>query len=88
MALQTIAQVNEYILETGDTLAQMRLLSEGASLIYETDASPLLKLAHANKQPEAALALDTIGTALYRLREHAITLQTAFIETIQQADDA
>lgn len=88
MTLPSIADVNKYILQTGDTLAQMRLLIEGASLLYEDEASPLHKLAYTNDQPMAAMALDTIGTALYRLREHAVSLQTAFAESIRQEPDS
>lgn len=84
MALPSIADVNEYILQTGDTLAQMRLLIEGASIIYEDGASSLLRLAYDNDQPAAAMAFDTIGTALYHLREHTIRLQMAFAESIRQ----
>lgn len=35
----------------------------------------LQSLARDNQQPEAATAFDTIGTALYNLREHLRKLQ-------------
>ena len=58
-----------------DLLSEMRLLVEGAIALYEEDAMSLQSLARDNQQPEAATAFDTIGTALYNLREHLRKLQ-------------
>ena len=56
---------------------EMRLIIEGAIALYEGDAVPLLVLANNNQQYDAADAFDTIGTALYGLRDHVRNLQKA-----------
>ena len=56
---------------------EMRLIIEGAIALYEGDAVPLLGLANKSQQYDAADAFDTIGTALYGLREHVRNLQAA-----------
>ena len=67
--------MNEYLWKSSDAAAEMRLLVEGAIALYEEDAMSLQSLARDNQQPEAATAFDTIGTALYNLREHLRKLQ-------------
>ena len=67
--------MNEYLWKSSDAASEMRLLVEGAITLYEEDAMPLQHLAQERHQPEAATALDTIGTALYTLREHLRRLQ-------------
>jgi len=67
--------MNEYLWKSSDSAAEMRLMVEGAIALYEEDAMSLQSLARDNRQPEAATAFDTIGTALYNLREHLRKLQ-------------
>ena len=67
--------MNEYLWKSSDAAAEIRLLVEGAIALYEGDAMGLQSMAHKNQQPEAATAFDTIGTALYDLREKARLLQ-------------
>ena len=67
--------MNEYLWKSSDAAAEIRLLVEGAIALYEGDAIGLQSMAHKNRQPEAATAFDTIGTALYGLREKARLLQ-------------
>ena len=50
---------------------------EGAAELYENDASPLRQLAIENDMLTAAVAFDTIGSALYNLREDIRSLQEA-----------
>ena len=67
--------MNEYLWKSSDAAAEMRLLVEGAITLYEEDAMSLQNLARDNQQSEAATAFDTIGTALYNLRERVRQLQ-------------
>ena len=67
--------LKDYVWNTGNAFEIMRLLVEGAITLYEEDALSLQSLARDNQQPEAATAFDTIGTALYNLREHLRKLQ-------------
>ena len=67
--------MNEYLWESSDAASEMRLLVEGVIALYEEDAMLLQSLARDNRQPEAATAFDTIGTALYNLRELLRKLQ-------------
>ena len=66
-----------YLWKSGIIQYKMRLIIEGAIALYEGDAVPLLGLANKSQQYDAADAFDTIGTALYGLREHVRNLQTA-----------
>ena len=66
-----------YLWKSGIIQYEMRLIIEGAIALYEGDAVPLLGLANKSEQYEAADAFDSIGTALYSLREHVRNLQTA-----------
>ena len=67
--------MNEFLWKSSDAAAEIRLLVEGAIALYEGEAMGLQSMAHKNQQPEAATAFDTIGTALYDLREKARLLQ-------------
>lgn len=58
-------------------LYDIRLRIEGAAELYENDASPLRQLAVKNDMLTAAVAFDTIGSALYNLREDIQSLQEA-----------
>ena len=70
----------------GSHLADMRLLIEGAVDLYEDDAMPLNRLAIQNNMLTASNAFDTIGTALYGLRQHIRAFQEAYAkEGIRQA---
>lgn len=67
--------MNEYLWKSSDAAAEIRLLVEGASALYESDAMGLQSMVHKNQESEAATAFDTIGTALYSLRKKARLLQ-------------
>ena len=66
-----------YLWKSGIIQYEMRLIIEGAIALYEGDAVPLLGLANKSQQYEAADAFDSIGTALYGLRDHVRNLQKA-----------
>ena len=50
-------------------LHDIRLRVEGAGILFERDAIPLRRLGVENDMPVAVGAYDTIGSALYNLRE-------------------
>ena len=50
-------------------LHDIRLRIEGAVVIYEGDAMPLRRLGVEHDKPVAVGAYDTIGSALYDLRQ-------------------
>lgn len=56
-------------------LSEMRLIVEGAVNVYEEHGSPLAITAKKQQEYEAASALESIGTALYSLRDHIHLLQ-------------
>ena len=58
-------------------LYDIRLRIEGAVELYENDAAPLRRLALKNDMLTAATAFDTIGSALYDLRQDIRSLQEA-----------
>ena len=72
---QQLQSLNNYLWNTGNTVSEMRLLIEGAVVLFEEDALPLTKLAHANSKHQAAVAFDAIGAALYNLRKYICELQ-------------
>ena len=61
-------------------LHDIRLRIEGAVVLYENDALPLRRLAVANDMPVAAGSYDTIGSALYDLRQDIQNLYEAHMK--------
>ncbi|MBQ8616526.1 MAG: hypothetical protein IJ418_03320 [Clostridia bacterium] len=81
--------LNTYFWNVGNDIADIRLLAEGALALYEGDAEPLHRLGMKNNEEVAASAFDTIGTALYDLRQRITKMQTSHLqETIRQSTDA
>jgi len=77
--------LNTYFWNVGNDIADIRLLAEGALALYEGDAEPLHRLGMKNNEEIAASAFDTIGTALYDLREKIAEMQKSHLnETIHQ----
>ena len=60
-----------------DAISGMRLIVEGAIVLYEGDALPLDTLAKEANLSEARTAFNTLGKALYDLRQHVKELETA-----------
>lgn len=67
--------LKDYVWNTGNTFEIMRLLVEGSVTLYDDEASPLFRLGRLHGQAKAALAFETIGTALFELRMHIMNLQ-------------
>lgn len=72
----------QYMDVAANLLMDMRLKIEGAVEIYECDGLPLRHLAIENNMPVPASAYDTIGSALYDLREHIRDLQEAHMKEL------
>lgn len=71
---------NDFLWDMGDSLDSMRLIAEGAVVLFEEDACPITKLARDNGELVAAAAFNTIGEALYNLRSMVRDLQKAHVE--------
>ena len=74
--------MNDYVSKTLSISSIMRLIVEGAIVLYEGDAVPLYNLAAG--QPEAQGAFSTIGRALYDLRQYVLDLEEAYREENQR----
>lgn len=81
-----------YLWKSGMAQYEMRLLIEGALVLYEDEASSLLRLAMKNEQYDAADAFEAVGSALNALREHVRDLQKAHraevLREIQEREEA
>ena len=62
----------------GQTLEHMRLLIEGAVVLYENDVMPLYAMALERQRYQEAAGLDTLGTALTALQSDIRALQNAY----------
>ena len=69
---------SNYLIMSGNALAEMRMRIEGMILLYEEDTLVLLDLAAEKKLYHVAGALDAIATALYDMRTQIIDLQAAY----------
>jgi len=68
---------DDFMWIASNTFSEMRLMVEGAVILFEEDAGILCQLAQEAQKNEAQLALNDIGTALYSFRNHIRTLQAA-----------
>ena len=68
----------------GKTLEHMRLLIEGAVVLYENDVMPLYSMAMEQERYQEAAGLDTLGAALTTLQSDIRELQNAY--TAYQAE--
>ena len=85
---EPLNELNTYFWNVGNDIADIRLLAEGALALFEGDAEPLHRLGMKNSEEVAASAFDTIGTALYDLRERIAAMQQSHLqETIRQSID-
>ena len=68
----------DFIDITSQLFSEMRLMTEGAIIVYEVDTQPLCRLVHDAADNNTILnALNAIGTALYALRTNIRQLQEA-----------
>ena len=79
---------DDFMWVAGNAFSEMRLLVEGAIIMFEEDASVLCSLARDAEKHEALSAMNDIGTALYEFRRHVKQLQEAHRkEALRQHDD-
>ena len=71
---------HDFLFDTGLALQEMRLLVEGAILLYTDETSDLFPLARAQNRYALAESFSTIGCALYDLRDLIRNLQNGYIE--------
>lgn len=69
---------------SANLLTNMRLLIEGAVILYENDAAPLHRLARTNDMMVAYRGLTTIGSALYDLRSYIREFEEAHIREVKR----
>ena len=85
---ERLHSLNTYLWNNGNALSELRLLIEGAIVLYEDEALPLIRLANKHGENTAACAFDTIGAALYELRNIICTMQQEHMaEVIRQRSD-
>ena len=75
----------DYLWITGDAFTDMRLLVEGAITLYEDDASDIMQLLKGDDHREVRYAVNTIGQALYHLRERIKKLEEAHCIAVEKA---
>ena len=79
---------DDFMWVAGNAFSEMRLMVEGAIIMFEEDASVLCSLARDAEKHEALSAMNDIGTALYEFRRHVKQLQEAHRkEALRQPDD-
>ena len=79
---------DDFMWVAGNAFSEMRLLVEGAIIMFEEDAGVLCRLARDAEKHEAMSAMNDIGTALYEFRRHVKQLQEAHRkEALRQPDD-
>ena len=69
---------DDFMWVTGDAFSEMRILVEGALVLFESDTSPLIRLWADANEHAARSALNDIGGALYDLRRLSKRLQEAY----------
>ena len=76
-----------YLWKSGIAQYEMRLLIEGALVLYENEASSLLSLTMKHQNYEAADAFEALGCALNALQTHVCDLQKAHRqETLREVE--
>ena len=75
---------HEFLWDMGDSMDSMRLIVEGAVMLFEEDACPITRMAQDNGELVAAAAFNTIGEALYSLRSLVRDLQKAHTEEVNR----
>lgn len=70
--------------EIDEDLAEMRLLIEGGTALYASDAESLAHMAMETDRLKEAHALETIGTALYALRKRICAVQDAHMKAVTE----
>ena len=80
MSTDRVLPPPDFLFDTGLVLQEMRLLAEGAILLYTDETSDLFLLARAQDRYALAESYSAIGCALYNLRDLILKLQNGYIE--------
>ena len=80
--------MENYMLETGNAICEMRLIAEGAVKLWEEEAQPVIYLVPKNERCNVGLALDAIATAVYTLRHRLRQLQEDHHNEVVEQDKA
>ena len=75
----------DYLWITGDAFTDMRLLVEGAITLYEDDASDIMRLLKGDDHRKVRYAVNTIGQALYHMRDRIRKLEMAHCIAVEKA---
>ena len=75
----------DYLWITGDAFTDMRLLVEGAITVYEDDAGDIMRLLKGDEHREVRYAVNTIGQALYHMRDRIRKLEMAHCIAVEKA---
>lgn len=75
----------DYLWITGDAFTDMRLLVEGAITLYEDDASDIMRLLKGDDHREVRCAVNTIGQALYHMRDRIKKLEEVHCIAVEKA---
>ena len=74
----------EFMWDMGGALDTMRLIAEGAVVLFMEDTSPITKLARDNNELVAGTAFNTIGEALYSRRTLIREVQEAHTKEVDR----
>ena len=89
MNKDAIHDLQMLVWNSSNAFADMRLMVEGAITLYEDDAESICSLTLDQTDKHAAIAYDTIGTALYDLRKRIAEMQESHLGvTISQTAEA
>ena len=77
---------DDFLSTTGDALSDMRVLIEGAIIIFVNDTTPIIRLCTQHQEYEARTAFNDIGSALYNLRGHIRHMQDALRKALDQTE--
>ena len=77
---------DDFLSTTADELSDMRVLVEGAIIIFENDTTPIIRLCTQHQEYEARTAFNDIGGALYNLRGHIRHMQDALRKALDQIE--
>ena len=79
---------DDFMWVAGNAFSEMRLLVEGAVMLFEEDAGVLCRLAINAEEREAHSALNDIGTALYDFRQQIRMLQEAHYKETKRLSES
>lgn len=80
--------MENYMLETGNAICEMRLIAEGAVKLWEEEAQPIIYLVPMDERRNVSLALDAVAAAVYTLRQRLRQMQDDHHNEVVEQDKA